>query len=242
MDKNIIGKRQQLSSTNNLIFILVAVSVFIVVFVIFAARNLISQSAYQNRVITAKQKALDNLDSDLTAISSLKTSYSAFVNQPLNLIGGNPSGTGAKDGNNSKILLDALPSTGDPNIWTLNIVNLNSLFSQGSDFLTISASNGPVTAPVASQTSKPAGSSMTTTIQPYSPTNQTIVINGKFATQIANVNSIFKLLNTSIIPIQINQMTFTAASDSNSPGNFTFTGNVFYRHEYVFQIGSEDVK
>ena len=40
-------------------------------------------------------------------------SYTAFTGTPDNVIGGNPNGAGDKDGNNSKIVLDALPSKYD---------------------------------------------------------------------------------------------------------------------------------
>ncbi|QQS19135.1 type 4a pilus biogenesis protein PilO [Candidatus Saccharibacteria bacterium] len=46
-------------------------------------------------------------------MKELKKSYEAFNNTAINILEGNPAGTGQKDGNNAKIVLDALPSTYD---------------------------------------------------------------------------------------------------------------------------------
>ncbi len=107
------GKRVQISKANSLIVISVAVSSFLVVFSLVACRALLSQRAYQSRVIAKKEAARDQLKKNLDAATPLINAYKTFVGTTSNVLGGNPSGTSDKDGDNAKIILDALPSKYD---------------------------------------------------------------------------------------------------------------------------------
>ncbi|PID30721.1 hypothetical protein CSA80_04325 [Candidatus Saccharibacteria bacterium] len=107
------SKRTLIDKANTAVVIAVSVAVFLFVFSAFATRTLVSQANYQNRVITEKRKARDQLKSDKKAVKDLKKAYKAFTNTELNVLGGDPNGVGAKDGNNAKIVLDALPSQYD---------------------------------------------------------------------------------------------------------------------------------
>jgi hypothetical protein len=113
MAKNTLTKRLQISQANSKIVIITSVAAFIVVFSLVASKTLISQATYQNRVISAKNQALTQLRSDVSATAELKTQYDAFVNSSTNVLGGDPKGAGAKDGDNAKLILDALPSSYD---------------------------------------------------------------------------------------------------------------------------------
>lgn len=106
-------KRALIDKTSKNIVIVTAVAAFVVVFCLMASKTLLSQVAYQNRVIDAKKTALDQLKTDDQAAQNLATSFQAFTNTPQNLIGGSPTDSGAQDGDNAKIVLDALPSKYD---------------------------------------------------------------------------------------------------------------------------------
>ncbi len=108
-----LTKRNLITKANKRMVVATAVAAFVVVFALFAAKSLLSQAAYQNRVISGKKKAVAQLKADLSARNSLVSSYQAFVGTPENIIGGNPQGTGAQDGDNAKVALDALPSRYD---------------------------------------------------------------------------------------------------------------------------------
>lgn len=107
------GKRVLIDKTNTTVVIVVSVAVFITVFSLVATKTLISQAAYQNRVISAKRTAVSQLKADIDATQDLKQRYEAFVSTTTNAIGGSASGTQGRDGNNAKIVLDALPSSYD---------------------------------------------------------------------------------------------------------------------------------
>lgn len=83
------------------------------VFSLVASRALLTQRGYQSRVIAEKKKALAQLKANNEAADQLVNSYKAFISTPDNIIGGLPAGSGDRDGDNAKIVLDALPSKYD---------------------------------------------------------------------------------------------------------------------------------
>lgn len=106
-------KRVQIDKANTMMVAAIAISAFVVVFCLVASRALWSKQGYQNRLITEKEIAVSQLEQNLATVDDLVVAYKAFVETPDNVIGGNPSGTGEKDGDNAKIVLDALPSKYD---------------------------------------------------------------------------------------------------------------------------------
>jgi len=110
---NISSKRLQIDKTNARIVGTIAGAAAIFVFSLVASKALLSQRSYQNRVIDGKEQAVKQLKDNVAAVENLVTSYTAFVNAPDNVLGGNPKGSGDKDGDNAKIVLDALPSKYD---------------------------------------------------------------------------------------------------------------------------------
>ncbi len=106
-------KRVQISKANTTMVIATAIAAFALTFTVIAGRALLNKRAYQAKVINAKEKAVDQLEANIKATNSLATSYKAFVSTSSNVIGGNPAGTGDRDGDNAKIVLDALPSQYD---------------------------------------------------------------------------------------------------------------------------------
>src|SRR5665647_600550 len=106
-------KQNLINKANTTIVAVTAGACFVVVFCIVSSVQLMGQLTYQNRVIGAKKGALSTLKEDLAATDSLTNSYQAFINTSKNAIGGDPNGQGPQDGNNAKIVIDALPSRYD---------------------------------------------------------------------------------------------------------------------------------
>ena len=88
-------------------------AVFAVIFSLVAARTLWNQAIYQGKVISAKTDAKKQLQADVKIANTLHDSYSAFVGATTNIIGGTSVGVTSRDGDNAKIILDALPSKYD---------------------------------------------------------------------------------------------------------------------------------
>lgn len=106
-------KRSLIAKSNTTILAVTSGATFVVIFCVVASVQLLGQMSYQNRIIGADKKALNQLKVDIAASNSLEASYKAFIDTPTNVIGGNPTGNGPQDGSNSKIILDALPSKYD---------------------------------------------------------------------------------------------------------------------------------
>lgn len=107
------SKRLQISKANATVAVAIGVASFVVAFSLVASKALWSKRSYQNRVIAAKEKARDQLKANVKASQSLANTYQDFVNTPTNFLGGNPRGQGDRDGDNAKLVLDALPSAYD---------------------------------------------------------------------------------------------------------------------------------
>ena len=73
-------KHEKVDKENARIVAAVGATAFIVVFSLFAAQALISQSLYQGRVISEKKDVLTELKSNSEAVEDLRVTYAAFVN------------------------------------------------------------------------------------------------------------------------------------------------------------------
>lgn len=114
-------KRGLIDKSNTRIVVIVSAAVFAVIFSLVAAKTLFSQAVYQGKVISAKTDARKKLQADVKVAKTLHASYSAFVGATTNIIGGNSAGPTAQDGDNAKIVLDALPSRYDFPALTTNL-------------------------------------------------------------------------------------------------------------------------
>lgn len=106
-------KRIQIDKSQTTMLITAAIAGFFLAFMLVGGKALVGQIQYQNKVIGQKKEAVAQLRANVQATTNLVNSYKAFVSTTQNVIGGNPGGSGSKDGDNSKIVLDALPSKYD---------------------------------------------------------------------------------------------------------------------------------
>jgi Tfp pilus assembly protein PilO len=186
-----------INQANARIVVYVSVAAFILVFSLVATKTLVNQAAYQNRVIKAKRAAVTQLKSDIAATTDLKNSYNAFISTTQNAIGGSASGTGAQDGDNAKIILNALPSTYDfPGLTT----SLESLAgSQGAKITNITGTDDEVA----------QGTNTSSTAPQPVPIPFNIAVAGDYPS-IQNVVSAFE---RSIRPMQVHTLDISAGSD-----------------------------
>src|SRR5579872_1441583 len=110
---DILPKRVAIDKANSQTVIIVAVACFITAFCLIASKSVLSLNSYQARLTSAKEKAHQQLLKNIQDYNALITSYQTFVSSPTNVIGGQTSGNGNKDGNNAKVVLDALPPSYD---------------------------------------------------------------------------------------------------------------------------------
>ena len=117
MAKKTSIRHLQIDKTQTTVLIAVAVASVISIFCLVSAKSLLSKAAYQRRVLHARREAVKQLKSNIAAADQLVTQYKVFSSgDPRNVIGGKnvtDPNVSPPDGDNSRIVLDALPSTYD---------------------------------------------------------------------------------------------------------------------------------
>lgn len=215
------GKRIQINKANTRMVIVVAVASFITMFSLVAAKALWDQRSFQARVITEKEAARTQLESNVAAVDTLVTSYKAFVGTSENVIGGNPAGKGDRDGDNAKIVLDALPSKYDfPALAT----SLEKILKSGD--YTIDNITG-----TDDEINQLASTDATTPVEiPFQ-----IGASGSYASMQKLVDS----LERSIRPFTITKITF---SGSDKDLQTQVSAKTYYLPEKNLNIGTKEVK
>jgi len=209
--KNLHGQIEK--AQNSLFFIVIAATV-ITVFCLVSAKSLLSQGNYQRKVIDQRNKAVKQLRDNTTAARQLEDQYNnVFENSgPINIIGGkNDSSAGAvpPDGDNARIVLDALPSSYDfPALVTslTKILQADSISNPsvgGSDDV-VSVSASPSATP--------------------QPVNIDVPIGG--TASYANLLKLMADLQRSIRPYDITNMSVSGTPDSMT---FSFTMNSYFQ-------------
>lgn len=215
--KPLLGKKAQILQANNIAVIWACVAAFVLAFTAISAYKLIGQIAYQNKVLGAKKTALNQLDANLAARDDLVKAYQVFNGGAQNAIGGNPAGTGERDGNNAKIMLDALPSVYDfPQLAT----SIESLaVSQNVIITSMTGVDDQVTQSQQMGSAQPQAVAM-----PF-----TVAVEGPYA----QVQSFVRSLELSIRPIKV-----TAASFTSGDGKVTaaITAESQYQPARKFQV------
>lgn len=218
------AKRLLIDKANTRIVAYVSIAAFIVVFSLVATKTLVSQATYQNRVIDAKRKTVNRLQTDIAATGQLDGSYNAFISTPQNAIGGNSNGVGTQDGNNAKIVLDALPSSYDfPGLMS-SLQNL--LTSQnGVQVDSLGGTDAEVT-----QGTNQASSSPQPVAMPF-----TASVSGSYGA----MQGVVDALGHSIRPMQIQTLSLNG---TNNNMTMTITAQTFYQPAKSLNFGQEVVK
>jgi hypothetical protein len=223
-DTEALTKRVAISKSNAQMVAVVAVASFVTIFCLVASKTILSENAYQQRVLDAKNKAHQQLLSNINAYSSLTQSYEKFVSKPTNVIGGQNGGNGSKDGNNAKIILDALPPSYDFPALTSSIENI--LLSNGLQVTDISGTDNQLNEQNNNSSPNPQPVSM-----PFSFTISN--------TNYQAVGQLVTALQNSIRPISIDTMNVTGGGSDMS---VTITAHTYYQPSKSLSITKQVVK
>lgn len=217
-------KRVAISKANAQMVLIVAAASFITVFCLIASKAVLSQNQYNARVTTAKEKANDQLETNLNTFEDLQASYKAFNSTATNVIGGNSEGTGDNDGDNSKIVLDALPSSYDFPALTSS---LEKIFRDRN----LQVSNITGTDDQVAQQSNQS-----------SPTPSPVEIPFTFTISNANYQSVTQVIDTlqrSIRPVQIDTMDVSGGKNQMT---VTVTAHTYYQPAKSVSITKKVIK
>jgi hypothetical protein len=216
-------KRTLITKANSTIVAITAGACFVVVFSIVASTTLVKQLSYQIRVIDAKKTALHNLKTDIAAVDTLAKSYQAFTGTTQNTIGGDPNGQGGQDGNNAKIIIDALPSSYDFPALATSLEKI--LTNQGVVIQSIGGIDDALSQINNQSSSKPSSQPM--------PFNLTVA---------GNYDSMRKVVTAferSIRPIQVQTITFSGSQDKLT---MAVTAQTYFQPAKNLDIKTEVVK
>lgn len=222
---SISSKRALIDKANVTVVAVVAAAVFVTLFGLISTRALLSQRSYQQRVIDAREKARDQLGQNIAAADQLGSSYQRFVSDQENVIGGSSTGTGERDGDNARIVLDALPSKYDFPALTTSLEKLAK--SQGLGITAITGVDDEVNQSAAPQNSSPQPIEM-----PFD-----ITVSGAYD-QIQGLVTVFE---KSIRPFNIQEMTFTAGKDTSGL-SLQIKAKTYYQPEKSLEFKSEVIR
>jgi len=192
MAKNeVSSKRVAIDKASAQMVAIVAAAAFVTVFCLMASKTVLSQNQYNSRVMSAKQKAYNQLQDNIEAFDTLQKSYKAFNSTSTNVIGGIATGNGDNDGSNSKIILNALPSTYDFPALTSSLEKM--LSDRGLKVTSISGTDDQVKQQdnVSSSNPKPVEIPFTFTVS-----------NANYNA----VNELFKAMQSSIRPFYVDTL------------------------------------
>ncbi len=218
------SKRLEINKANTQTLITLAVASFISVFCLIAAQALLTQNSYLSKVIAAKQKTQHQLTANLTAANTLLDTYQAFENQKVNLIGGSSAGNGDQDGDNARLILDALPSTYDFPALTSSIEKV--LARDNFKVSSISGADDEVSQQASLSSPNPVPVAM--------PFMFTIT-----DTSYPAVQQLMTTLQTSIRPLQIDSLTLSGA---NTNMQLSVSAHTFYQPGKNLTITKKVVK
>jgi hypothetical protein len=201
-----------------------SIAAFVTIFCLVASFTLIGQLSYQNRVIGKKKAALSQLQKDITNVSSLESSYEGFASAPQNILGGNPQGTGPHDGQNAKIVLDALPSKYDFPALTTSLELL--LQNQGLEIQSITGTDDELAQSTAVSSSAPLPVEM-----PFQVTAA-----GNYST----TRGLIDAFQHSVRPIKVG--TLELAAGNQGLLTVTVDAKTYYQPEKTLSIKTETVQ
>lgn len=203
----------------------ISICAVITVFSLTSTKVLLSQAAYKRHIISARKDAVKALNTDLSNSDKLKSEYQNFEGTgPKNIIGGqNTTNTTAvpPDGNNSRIVLDALPSTYD---FPALISSLSKIMSSNG-FSSPSIGGSDQSATIKSDPSP----------NPQ-PVEIPLTLSGTNSQQ--NVQNIIKDLERSIRPFDITRLSLQG---SDSAMSFSATATTYFQPAKTLNITDKAV-
>jgi hypothetical protein len=224
MALNISIKHIQVNKANNHLAIIVAAAVVVSVFCLVSTKSLLSQANYQRKVISAKHKAADQLKTNVVAANQLINQYKVFKDENPNIVGGiggtNP-GDGPLDGDNARIVLDALPSQYD---FPALISSLEKVL--GADSVSIQGVSG-------TDLGQPTDSTTGTS----TPIDMTFSID--VISSYGGVQKVIADFERSIRPIDINTLELSGTQDTM---HVTINATTYYQPATTLSVTEKEVR
>lgn len=216
-------KQLQINKANTTIVVVTAAAAFLTTMSLVASRALLQKRAYQAHLISSKTLAKKQLDDNVKAADSLVASYKQFVGQDTNVLGGSSTGQGDHDGDNARIVLDALPSKYDFPAVATSLEKI--LTSKNFQIKTITGVDDELGQAAVATSDAP---------QPV-PIPFQLDIGGNYKSS----QDLLEILDRSIRPIRISKLTISGTVDALS---LNISGETYYQPEKTMSIKMKVVK
>ncbi len=217
-------KRAMVDRANSAVILTLVVASVVVTFCLVASKGLWDQSRFQSKIINKKELALDQLIENIQATDKLVNSYKAFVQEQPNAIGGDSLGQGERDGDNARLVLDALPSKYDFPALVTSVEKI--LSEQGISIETIDGVD---------EILAQSQSDLNVAPQPIE-----IPFEFSVATSLEGSQLMFTKFQKSIRPLYIKD--FTIESSGVQSVTVTVNGKSYYQPETRVQITKETIQ
>lgn len=216
------SKKLQIVKAGSTITVTLVVASLVTVFCVVASKSLLTQRAYQAKVIDKKETALKTLNENIDSANTLFNSYKEFTARPENVIGGSSAGTGERDGDNAKIILDALPSKYD---FPALASSLEKVITQKN--LKIVSITG-----TDDELAQSGSNAQTPTVveMPF-----TYSVSGSYD----GVYDLIKALESSIRPMSVTKLTITTSTGDTQ---ITVSAKTYYQSEKKLNITTKEVQ
>ena len=223
----VANKHVQIDRTQSTMLAIIIAASVVTIFCLMSAKALLSQAAYQRRVTNANHAAVKQLQANVTAAKELVTQYNQVFEgtNPSNIIGGkNDKSANAvpPNGDNARIVLDALPSKYD----------FPALLTSVTKLL---VNNGISTAQVTG-TDESASINNDASANPK-PVQMQLIISGTGSYQ--SVQNFIKDLERSIRPFDVVSLQISGPQDNLS---FSLTVNTYYQPAKTLNIVTKEIK
>lgn len=214
-------KQLAIDKDNATIAIVIGIATFITIFSLVASKSLLTQSSYQGKVIKQKKIAVKQLEENAKEVKKLDESYQLFAEQSPNILEGSKIGTGERDGDNARIVLDALPSKYDfPALAT----SLEKAF-RAYEIESITGTDDEITQSTAAESANP----------------QSVEIPFTISVKVAPNSSadMLKVFERSIRPIKVKTIDISTEGDRVK---FSVDAKTYFQPKKKFEVTQEAVK
>lgn len=218
-------KHLQINKTQSRVFIAVGIATAISIFCLVSTKSLLSQAAYHRKELGAKKTALKQINTNIEAVSSLATQYQVFVTSNPNIIGGKSTADEKAlppDGDNARIVLNALPSRYDFPALISSVARVLS----GNGILNPSIGG---TDEGASATSEPSNN----------PQPATVSLSVSGSAGYAGIQNLVKDFERSTRPFDIKSFQLRGSVDNMT---LSLTVDTYYQPAKIFNTTTQEVK
>ena len=222
-----LTKRQQLKKTNQVIFMWVAAAAVVLAFSIVALQFLVRQGLFNGKIISEQQKTERALEDSKKNFDGLKRNVDALLaDTDLAILRANPSD------NTLQVILDALPTTGDPTTFA------NSLYSKVLPKSGVSITDVSVTTAAAgAATAVPAAT--TPVVAAAGGGTQPLPFDVSIAGAPEQVKNTLMDMEKVIRPMVVRQLNVTV---NGSQLNTNIVGETYYLPRTKVELGDKVIK